>query len=103
MDAVSLVFTTLRTQVAPLMGDAEDPQAELLALVWGPRFDRLQARELVACAPAPAAPRLQRALGEAADRFDCLPGERQQRLRRLILKPGRWENPRHAPHPADRR
>lgn len=101
MDQLSLVLTTLRTQVAPLMGDAEDPQAELLALVWGPRFDRQHAQQLVACAPPPAASRLRRALVQAADRFDHLPGERQQRLRRLILQPGRWENPRHAPHPAD--
>ncbi|MEO7547751.1 MAG: hypothetical protein ABIT82_04965 [Ramlibacter sp.] len=80
----------------------EDPHVELLALVWGPRFDRLHAGELLRLAPAPAAPALWQALRDAADRFDGLPGTRQQRLRRLILRDrGRWENLPHAPHPVD--
>ncbi len=102
MDSLLLVWGSLRTQVAPLLRDADDPQAELLALVWGPRFDWLHARELVASAPPRAAPRLRRALYDAAQRFDRLPGQRQQRLRRLIWQQrGRWENARHAPPPAD--
>ncbi len=102
MDSLSLVWGSLRTRVAPLIGAAEDPQAELLALVWGPRFDRLHARQLVASASPRTAPRLRRALHEAAQRFDRLPGQRQQRLRRLIWQQrGRWENARHAPPPAD--
>lgn len=102
MNSLAVVFSTLRTQVAPLMRAAEDPHAELLALVWGPQFDRLHARDLVACVQPQAAPGLRHALLDAADRFDSLPGERQQHLRRLILQHrGRWENPRHAPHPAD--
>jgi hypothetical protein len=102
MSSLAMVFSTLRSEVAPFVAAAEEPHAELLALVWGPQFDRRQARNLVACVPPQSAPGLRRALLEAADRFDRLPAGRQQRLRRLILQHrGRWENSRHAPHPAD--
>jgi len=80
----------------------QDPHAELLALVWGPRFDRQHAGELLRRVPPAAAPGAWQAVQAAADRFDRLPGGHQQRLRQLILRHrGRWENLPHAPHPAD--
>ena len=81
---------------------AQDPHAELLALVWGPRFDREHAGELLRRVPPSGAPAALQAVLAAADQFDRLPGSHQQRLRRLILRHrGRWENLPHAPHPAD--
>ena len=60
-----------------------EPAAELLALIWGPRFDREHAQQLVrSAAYSPAS--LLPALALAADTFDRLPAPRQQRLRQAL-------------------
>ena len=78
-----------RAHAQALLAGADDPHAELLALVWGPRFDREQASHLVAPLaahdPQAAQPALD-ALLAAGDRFDRLEPDAQQRLRRLILR-----------------
>lgn len=102
MHALADLLRGLQEQAEPLVLEAEEPYAELLALVWGTQFDRLQARRLVKLVAPPAAPGLWNTLQAAADDFDRLPGAGQQRLRRLIVRhQRRWENLRHAPHPAD--
>lgn len=72
-----------------LLGEADDPHAELLAMVWGPRFDRQHALDLWAKLslrrPVEAAPLLP-ALLSAADRFDTLDARVQNRLRSLIVR-----------------
>lgn len=74
---------------ATLLADADDPHAELLALVWGPRFDREHALGLWARLsqrqPQAALPVLPQLLS-AADRFDALGTPAQHRVRRLILR-----------------
>ena len=57
----------------------------LLALVWGPRFDRQHAHALLDHQPAPQ-PGLIRMVMDAADRFDRLGCAQQQRVRQLILR-----------------
>jgi hypothetical protein len=78
-----------RPHTAALLADAEDPHAELLALFWGPRFDREHALALWARharrEPVPAAPLLPELLS-AGERFDALERTAQDRLRRLILR-----------------
>lgn len=82
----------------PALAPAEDARVELLALVWGPRFDREHALRLAGRLPSGAAA----ALHAAAERFDGLDGRRQQRLRRLAAGPARaCATIAHAPHPAD--
>lgn len=72
-----------------LLTGTGDPHAELLAMVWGPRFDREHALDLWARLsrqqPAEALPVLP-ALLSAADRFDALSAPMQHRLRRLIVR-----------------
>jgi len=68
-----------------LLGEAPDPHAELLALVWGPRFDRQHAHALLDHQPA-LQPGLIRMVMDAADRFDRLGCAQQQRVRQLILR-----------------
>ncbi|MDP2368461.1 hypothetical protein [Rhodoferax sp.] len=68
-----------------LLGDVSDPHAELLALVWGPRFDRQHAHALLDH-QFPAQTGLLKTVMEAADRFDRLGGAQQQRVRQLILR-----------------
>jgi hypothetical protein len=78
-----------RAHAPALLAGAEDPHAELLAMVWGPRFDRQHALDLWARLsqqqPAEALPVLP-ALLSAADRFDALGAPVQHRLRRLIVR-----------------
>lgn len=78
-----------RTHAPTLLADADDPHAELLALVWGPRFDREHALGLWARLsrrhPGEAMPVLP-ALLAAADQFDALATPAQHRLRRLIVR-----------------
>ena len=72
-----------------LLAGSEDPHAELMALVWGPRFDREHAlglwvgfsrREPVAALP------VLPALLSVADRFDAMAAPMQHRIRRLIAR-----------------
>jgi hypothetical protein len=78
-----------RVHAPALLAGADDPHAELLAMVWGPRFDRQHALDLWARLsqqqPAEALPLLP-ALLSAADRFDALGVPVQHRLRRLIVR-----------------
>ena len=73
-------------QVGPtLFQGIPQPHEELLALVWGPRFDREHARGLAAHRPEQAARTLP-ALLSAADCFDTLAADGQRRLRSLIQR-----------------
>ena len=45
-DAIHAIARQGRPHTAALLADAEDPHAELLALFWGPRFDREHALAL---------------------------------------------------------
>lgn len=78
----------LRQQLPGLVAHSDEPHAEALALVWGPRFDQEHARALAGGASLPL-----HTLEQAARAFDALPGAQQQRLRMLILRHHRrWEN-----------
>jgi hypothetical protein len=78
-----------RAHAPALLAGADDPHAELLAMVWGPRFDREHALGLWARLsqrePSGAYPVLP-ALLSAADCFDALGAPLQHRVRRLILR-----------------
>ena len=41
------LFASVRTPFGVLLATADEPAAELLAMVWGPRFDRDHARQLL--------------------------------------------------------
>jgi hypothetical protein len=79
----------VRSHGPALLATASDPHAELMAMVWGPRFDREHAMALWVGLPqhkpGTALPLLQ-ALLSAADHFDTLAAPAQHRLRRLILR-----------------
>ena len=79
----------VRAHGPTLLATASDPHAELMAMVWGPRFDREHAMGLWAGLPqhkAGTALPVLRALLSCADRFDTLAPPTQHRLRLLILR-----------------
>ena len=87
MHSLQPLFSSMRAHGPVLLASTTEPAAELLALVWGPRFDREHGRYLaqaVAHNLAHSRPALDQALAQAADTFDRLPALRQQRLRQLL-------------------
>jgi hypothetical protein len=87
--ALQTIGQPLRDHGPALLAGVEDPHDELLALVWGPRFDREHALGLWARfsrrQPAEAVHTLP-AILSVADRFDGMDTGAQQRLRRLIQR-----------------
>jgi len=77
------LFAGVRALGPVLLATGEEPATELLALVWGPRFDREHALQLARRAE-PGSLALDRSLALAADYFDALPPPRQHRLRQHI-------------------
>ncbi|MBN9371082.1 hypothetical protein JNX00_11485 [Hydrogenophaga sp. YM1] len=87
--ALQAIAHPLREHGPVLLADVNDPHDEVLALVWGPRFDREHAMwlwsRLSRRAPQQAVPVLPALMG-AAERFDALDVPAQRRVRRLILR-----------------
>lgn len=83
MHSLQPLFSSMRAHGPVLLASTAEPVTELLALVWGPRFDREHGRWL-AQSVAQNRPALDQALAQAADTFDRLPAPRQHRLRRLL-------------------
>lgn len=88
-DAIHAIARQGRPHTAALLADTEDPHAELLALFWGPRFDREHALALWARfsqrQPVQALPMLPELLS-VGERFDALERTEKDRLRRLIVR-----------------
>lgn len=62
----------------------DEPEVELRALVWGPRFDREHALRLLARLPRVEG-RWLAAMHAFGERFDALPSAGQQALRQHVL------------------
>jgi len=87
--ALHALAIPLREHGASLLAGVDNPHDEVLALMWGPRFDREHAMwlwsRLSRRAPHLAVPVLPALLG-MAERFDALALPEQRRVRRLILR-----------------
>jgi len=79
------LFASVRAYGPALLDGFPEPAAELLAMVWGPRFDREHAR-LLAQSVERDRPTVEHALAQAADHFDGMPAPQQQRLRQRIRR-----------------
>lgn len=75
----------LRAHGSVILKGYDDPHAELLALVWGPQFDRDLAHTLLQRRPD-LMPQMLPTVKRAADRFDQLAAAEQRRVRQLILR-----------------
>ncbi len=82
---LAVLVSLCRRHAPPVLARWPDPHAELLTLVWSPRFDRCHALAMLTeteRAPVPS----RFALWQAATLFDHLSAPEQHRLRRLILR-----------------
>ena len=70
--------------MAALAQTSDEPVAEMLAMVWGPRFDREHALELLARLPR-ADGALVNAIHAFGERFDALPPSGQRALREALV------------------
>jgi hypothetical protein len=96
--ALRALTAPLRAYGAVLFEGYEEPHAELMALVWGPRFDREHAHGLLERHPG-YVPQVLHSVHQAADQFDGLADAQQQRVRRLIVRHhSRWDNAGAPPH-----
>jgi hypothetical protein len=75
----------LRAYGSVLFGGYEEPHAEVMALVWGPRFDREHAHTLLERSPGYVLEVLH-TVQSAANQFDQLTVSEQRRVRQLILR-----------------
>lgn len=90
--ALNALLEPARRYGQAMLAAHSEPHAELLALVWGPRFDRVHAQHLLAD-PALGGGMVFKTVMDAADQFDRLPQAQQQRVRRLIARHHRrWDN-----------
>lgn len=86
------ITAPLRAYGAVVLEGFEEPHAEVLALVWGPRFDREHALRLLERRPG-YVPQVLQAVQQAADTFDTLAEPERRRVRTLIQRHrSRWDN-----------
>ncbi|WP_291145806.1 hypothetical protein [Hydrogenophaga sp.] len=87
--ALQTIARPWREHGPALVAGVDNPHDEVMALVWGPRFDREHAMwlwsRLSRREPQQAAPVLPALLGMAED-YDALETSEQRRVRRLIMR-----------------
>jgi hypothetical protein len=89
LDRLRELQTEIRAHLPALMSVTPDPHAELMAMVWGSRFDRQHALDLWARLPSATAITAKAAwhtLSALADQFDGMAAAHQHSLRRSILR-----------------
>ena len=96
LQPIRYLAQSARAHAPALLAGADDPHAELMALVWGPRFDREHAHSLLAALRWPE-PAIIHTLEQAATQFDRLALAQQQRVRQLIQRHygrhhSQWDN-----------
>ena len=84
---------TLRAQRKALIGDGSNPgsnpRAEMQALVAGPTFDRAGAQSLVEAKTGALRAKSPQVIAAAADFYDSLKPEQQQKVRDFMNRRGR--------------
>jgi hypothetical protein len=101
--ALNTIAAPVRAYGAVVFEGYDAPHDEVLALVWGPRFDRERALGLLARRPG-YVPQVLQAVQKAADQFDTLASAEQQRVRALIVRHRNLlftASSAHAPHFVD--
>jgi len=76
----------LKEQRAALVGSTTNPRAEFQALVAGPKFERDRAQNLVTAKTDALRSKSPEVIAAAADFFDSLKPEQQQKVREFLNK-----------------
>lgn len=80
----------LKEQRAALVGNTTNPRAELQALVAGPKFERERAQGLVTAKTDVLRSKSPEVIAAAADFFDSLKPEQQQKVREFLNRRHGW-------------
>ena len=87
---LTVLADKLKEQRVALVGNATDPRAEFQALVAGPKFERERAQSLVAAKTDALRSKSPEVIAAAADFFDSLKPEQQQKVREFMSKRHGW-------------
>jgi Spy/CpxP family protein refolding chaperone len=82
----------LKEQRTALMGTTTDPRAEMQAFVAGPKFERERAQSFVAAKTDALRSKSPEVIAAAADFFDSLKPEQQQKVREFLNKRRGWRS-----------
>ena len=82
----------LKEQRAALIGTTTNPRAEMQALVAGPKFERERAQGFVNAKTDALRGKSPEVIAAAADFFDSLKPEQQQKVREFLSKRHGWRS-----------
>jgi Spy/CpxP family protein refolding chaperone len=83
---LAVLADKLKEQRAALIGSAADPRAELQSLIAGPKFERERAQGFVTAKTDALRSKSPEVIAAAADFFDSLKPEQQQKVREFLSK-----------------
>ena len=89
---LAVLADKLKEQRVALVGNTTDPRAEFQALVTGPKFERERAQSLVAAKTDALRSTSPEVIAAAADFFDSLKPEQQQKVRDFLNKRRGWRS-----------
>jgi Spy/CpxP family protein refolding chaperone len=83
---LAVLVDKLKEQRNALVGSTTDPRAEMQALIKGPKFERDRAQNLVTTKTDALRSKSPEVIAAAADFFDSLKPEQQQKVREFLNK-----------------
>jgi Spy/CpxP family protein refolding chaperone len=90
---LAVLADKLKEQRAAVVGTTTDPRAEMQALIAGPKFERDRAQSLVTTKTDALRSKSPEVIAAAADFFDSLKPEQQQKVREFLNKRrGGWRS-----------
>ena len=87
---LAVLAAKLKEQRTALVGDTTNPRAEFQALVAGPKFERERAQSLVTAKTDALRSKSPEVIAAAADFFDSLKPEQQQKVREFLNRRHGW-------------
>jgi len=87
---LAVLAAKLKEQRTALVGTTTDPRAEFQTLVAGPKFERERAQNLVTAKTDALRSKSPEVIAAAADFFDSLKPEQQQKVREFLNRRRGW-------------
>jgi protein CpxP len=89
---LAVLADKLKEQRSALVGTATDPRAEMQAFIAGSKFERERAQSFVEAKTAAVRSKSPEVIAAAADFFDSLKPEQQQKVREFLNKRRGWRS-----------